>query len=125
MTGIPPKFASVEVSIRGKSGSCTATFTPLPVVSGREIKHGVTCGHPGAVTKLSWHYLGTTDQGDRYEFERTFPVDESNQTTSKKEVVYAGEELLLFDDEDSTILMRPAAGNEQPSATDQKPPGEA
>jgi hypothetical protein len=121
----PPKFAPVEVSIRDKGSSCTTTFTPLPSVSGREIKHGATCGHPGTVTKLSWQYLGTTDQGDRYEFERIFPVDETNQTTTKKEVVYTGKELLLFDDEDSTILMRPANGSEQRNAVDQKPPGEA
>jgi hypothetical protein len=61
---------------------------------------------------LSWQYIGTTDQGDRYEFERTFPVDEANETTVKKKVTYTGKELLLFHDDDSTIRMRPAATNE-------------
>jgi hypothetical protein len=117
---VPPKFAGVEVSIRDRGGSCTTSFTPLPIVSGREVKHGSTCGHPGTVTKLSWQYLGTTDQGDRYEFERTFPVNESNRTTIKKEVVYTGKELLLFDDEDSTVWLRPAASNEQTVERDRR-----
>ncbi|MDZ4778832.1 MAG: hypothetical protein SGJ19_01100 [Planctomycetia bacterium] len=85
----------------------------MPIVSGRKHKHGSTCGHPGTVTELSWQYLGTTDQGDKYEFVRTFPAGDPNRTTTKKEVIFAGKELLLFDDEDSTVLLRAAASEEQ------------
>src|SRR5262245_51099822 len=65
-TNIAPAFAPVEVSIRDKEGSNTATFTPLPVRSGIHVKHGSEYGHSGKKTTLSWQYLGTTDQGDRY-----------------------------------------------------------
>jgi hypothetical protein len=112
-TDVAPTFAPVKVSINDKGASCITTFTPLPIVAGRDVKYGSECGHPGTVTKLSWRYLGTTDKGDRYEFERTFPVDGASHTTTRKEVVYAGKELLLFDDEASTVHMRPAASDEQ------------
>lgn len=106
-TDRPARFVHVQVMSRDKTGSCTVTFTPLPVVPGREIKHGSTCGHPGTITKLSWQYLGTTDAGDRYAFERTFPLDEPKQTTAKREILYAGKELVVFDDDESTVVIQP------------------
>ncbi len=59
---VPPRFPRVEVSIESGGPSCTATFTPQPIGSPVKVNHGLTCGPPGAVTKLSWQYLGTADE---------------------------------------------------------------
>lgn len=112
-TGITPRYASVEVSVSDRGGSCTLTFKPLPIGSAGDITHGCRLGRQGTLTDLSWEYLGTTDEGDRYEFERTYIAGETVQSTIEMEVVFSGKELLLFDDEDSTVRMRLAVSNKQ------------
>jgi hypothetical protein len=69
---------------------------------------------------LSWQYLGTTDEGDRYELERTYPAEEPNQATTRKELVFSGKVLVLFDDDLSTVVMRPQASNEQGTEIDDR-----
>ena len=114
---IPPKFETVAVFVdlgdytksdgsTGKSG-CSTTFTPGHIASNVKIDQGMTCGHPGAVSRVSWQYLQTSAEGDHYRFERIFPLDEPDQTTETKEVIYQGEELLVFKDAKQSIGIRP------------------
>lgn len=124
----PPKFVSVEVFIfckgystpTGETGtfSCTTRFRPQPPSHGIESKTASTCGitrpdHPelAKVAEVSWQYVRTDDEGDHYELERTFPLDQPNETSVTKQVVYAGTELLLFEDEFQRIVMRPASSD--------------
>lgn len=51
--------------------------------------------------------MGTTEDGDRYEFERSYPLNEPNQTTSRTEIIYKGTELFVYQDDRSTVVMRP------------------
>lgn len=108
---VSPTFSPVEVFINnGKSGDsngCTTTFTPQPKSFHTEMRHSLTCGHPGAVSKLEWEYVRTDDEGDRYHFERVFPYQEPGQETTSKEILYTGQELLLFEDESQRIVIRP------------------
>jgi hypothetical protein len=70
----------------------------------------MSCGHPGAVSKISWEYVRTTPEGDHYHFERIFPLDGPVEKREKLDAIYAGRELLLFEDEKQVIGMRqPAA----------------
>jgi hypothetical protein len=104
---VEPRFLHVEVAIDAGGPSCTTTFTPQPIGSPLKLEHASTCGPAGAVTKLSWKYLGTTQEGDRYEFERVYPLEEPTQSTSRKEVVYQGKDLTVYDDDRSTVRLRP------------------
>jgi hypothetical protein len=71
-------------------------------------KDGLTCGHRGAVTKLTWEYLRTDKEGDHYTFERLFPFEEPTQSSEVKEVTYQGQELVVFEDDVHRIVIRPA-----------------
>jgi hypothetical protein len=116
-TSTPPKHAMVEVFINthkyGDQNGCTTTFSPQPRSETSKTVHGSICGHPAAVSKLTWEYLGTDQAGDHYRFERMFPYDEPKQDTMTKEVAYAGQEMLLFEDDVQRIVMRPASGNSE------------
>ncbi len=109
----PPKHATVKVFINnhkfGDHNGSTTTFSPQPRSQTSKIVSGATCGHSGAVSKLTWEYLGTDQAGDHYRFQRMFPYDEPNQETTTKEVAYTGQELLLFEDDVQRIGMRPAS----------------
>ena len=118
-TPTPPKFNSVEVFIFNKTyirdgretgtSSCTTKFSPQPRKGGASIsKTASTCGFSPKVARVTWQYTRTDDEGDHYEFERTFPKDDPNATTKAKKVVYAGTELLLFEDAFQRIVMRPS-----------------
>ena len=110
-----PRHASVEVFINnhryGPTNGCTMGFSPQrshPALSNAQ--QTITCGHPGAVSKLLLEYLGTDEAGDRYRFERTYPAGEPNAQRTEKEVVYTGEELVLFEDDTQRIVLRPPSG---------------
>lgn len=111
-----PRFKPVEVFINnrqfGDANGCTTGFVPQPLVDNVQIKHTSTCGHPGAVSKITWEYVGTDEKGDHYRFRRVFPYKESNQESATKEIVYDGIEQILFEDEDQRILIRPESVNE-------------
>lgn len=117
VTSAPPKYAPVEVFINnhefGDQNGCTTTFSPQPRSQTTKIVHGSTCGHPGAVSKLTWEYVRTDQAGDHYTVERVFPNDEPNQRTTTTEVAYTGQELLLFEDDVQRIVMRPGSRNTQ------------
>ena len=108
---LPPKYKSVVVKINnhkfGESNGCTTTFSPQPNYPNVNVKHGSTCGHEGAVSKLNWEYLNTDEQGDHYRFERSFPHDQPNQVVTTKEVIYQGKEIIIFEDYAQRISMFP------------------
>lgn len=107
----PPRHAHVQMFVnihgRGESNGCTVTFTPQRSDPGTDIRHGVTCGHPGAVSKVTWKYLKTDRQGDHYQIKRLFPYKEPGETPSVKQVTYVGKELVVWKDEVQRIVMRP------------------
>lgn len=116
-TSTPPKHATVDVFINnhkyGDQNGCTTTFSPQDGAENATIVHGSRCGHPGAVSKLTWEYLGTDQAGDHYRFVRMFPYDEPNQETVTKEIAYAGRAILLFKDDVQRIVMQPASADSE------------
>jgi len=76
------------------------------VSAGTKIKRGSTCGPPGAVSKLSWSYERSDENGDHYEFERVFPYGEPDQVTTKRQAVFSGEDIVLFEDEFQRVVFR-------------------
>jgi len=66
-------------------------------------------GHPGAVSKVEWKFLRTTDKGDEYEVTRYFPFERpSTQPSTKptatpkpvtKTVTYNGKPVVVFEDD--------------------------
>lgn len=108
---LDPKYPKVAVRISniryGDANGCTATFSPQVTDDAVTIGSEMTCGHPGAVSKLRWKYLHTDAAGDHYNFSRMFPSDAPVHTTTHKDVVYAGEELVVFEDDVQRIVMRP------------------
>ena len=111
-----PNHTPVAVVINnrkyGESSGCTTTFVPQLLAHNSQVKHTLTCGHPGAVSKLTWEYAGTGKAGDNYRFRRQFPYKESNEESSSKDIVYTGREQLLFEDDHQSITIRPESGDE-------------
>lgn len=82
------------------------TTVPAP---GQALKTGDgMSGHPGAVARVSYQFLHTSDAGDVYRFQCVFPVDGPNPQTRETEIIYAGKEVIAFEDADLRIGMRPA-----------------
>lgn len=108
---LDPKYPKLAVRISnhqyGDANDCTATFSPQAADGGVTIGSEMTCGHPGAVSKLRWKYLHTDAAGDHYNFSRMFPSDAPVNTTEFKDVVYTGKELVVFEDEVQRIAMLP------------------
>jgi hypothetical protein len=104
-------YKAVEVFINnrkyGVENGCTTRFVPQSLVDNAQIEHTLTCGHPGKVSKLTWEYVGTDDEGDHYRFRRVFPYEAPSQESTVHEIVYHGTEQLLFEDEYQRILIRP------------------
>jgi len=107
---VTPHHTRVEVFINnhkfGDTNGCTTTFSPQATSAGTKIERGSTCGHPGAVSKLTWSYLRSDEKGDHYEFERVFPHGEPNQETTKKKVIFTGRDVVLFEDETQRVVFR-------------------
>ena len=57
-----------------------------------------TCGHPGAVSDVSWSWLRSTEQGDDYRFTRIFPYETPDARTFVKEATYTGGEVVVWED---------------------------
>ncbi|RKY24663.1 MAG: hypothetical protein DRP83_07315, partial [Planctomycetota bacterium] len=73
----------------------------------------MTCGHPGAVSEVSWKWLRDTPPGDEYEFTRIFPAGAANAKTHKNIVTYDGSHASIWKDDFQEIVIRrdkPAAG---------------
>ncbi len=62
----PRGFFCLQVNRRVPVNSCSTDLTPKPPVSGIRVDHALTCGFPGAVSKLSWKYSHTDGDGDHY-----------------------------------------------------------
>jgi len=67
----------------------------------------MTCGHPKAVSEVSWKLIKSTEEGDLYRFVRVFPKDSETPTTEVKEVNYHGEILEVWRDSVQRIVLRP------------------
>jgi hypothetical protein len=106
---VPPLHPQVELFINnrkfGETNGCTTHFQPLAEA---DVEHSLTCGHPGAVSKVTWRYVSTDENGDHYRFRRTFPYDGPDPDTSRKDIIYNGMEQILFEDETQRILIRPS-----------------
>jgi hypothetical protein len=71
----------------------------------------MTCGHPGAVSEVTWKFLGTSDEGDSYEFVRKFPADTDNEAVSTKKIVFRGVSFTVWQDDIQRIVILPATAN--------------
>lgn len=66
-----------------------------------------SCGHPGAVSQVSWKFLRSGPEGDVYSFSREFPLDADNATVTTKEVTYSDIPMVIFADEVQKVIVRP------------------
>ena len=107
---VDPHYDRVQIFVNnrkfGATNGCTSGFSPQPTSTITRIKHGISCGHRGAVSKLNWEYVRSDDEGDHYRVERIFPHGEPGQESKAKDVVFQGEELVLFEDDLQRIVMR-------------------
>jgi len=46
----------------------------------------ISCGYPDKVSKISWRFIQHKENMDIYRFERTFPVDTNEQSTTSTSV---------------------------------------
>jgi hypothetical protein len=112
---IAPRFAELELFVNngkwGGTNGCSTTFTLVtgtqhPTAAPSAIEHVMHCGHPGAVSKITWSYSGTDARGDHLRLERTFPHEEPNADTTTIEIVFAGESLTVFEDDFQRVIVR-------------------
>ncbi len=106
-----PRFAARLIICAGKSkaSSCDGGLAkaegPLKVLSG-----ALTCGHPGAVSKVSWRFIEHRTGKDIYEFTRVFPEGEPNAVTTTITSGFSGEKTTLFEDANQVVLIELAIG---------------
>jgi hypothetical protein len=104
-----PHFAARLVICCGKSksSSCAGELAkaegPLKVLTG-----ALTCGYPGAVSKVSWEFLEHRSGKDCYRFTRVFPEGELDATTTIVESGFAREQITLFEDAKQLVLLESA-----------------
>ena len=115
-----PRFPKLELFVNnrksGGTNGCTSTFPLAPGPNHKgpnhpnaarfSVEHSMQCGHPGAVSKVTWSYTGTDSRGDHLRLERTFPHDEPNAETTLIEIVFTGEELMVFEDDFQRVIVR-------------------
>lgn len=116
-----PRFPTLELFVNnrksGGSNGCTTTFFLIPGgpthtgpkplnAAHSSVEHTMRCGHPGAVSKVTWSYTGTDSRGDHLRLERTFPDEEPNAATTSIEIVFTGEELTVFEDDFQRVIVR-------------------
>ncbi|MCD6385697.1 hypothetical protein J7M23_07950 [Candidatus Sumerlaeota bacterium] len=70
------------------------------------------CGHPGAISEITWQFIAHRDGKDIYLFQRRFPVDSENPQTQSKQVAFAGESIVVFQDEVQKISVIPESSEE-------------
>lgn len=106
----PPQYPDVELFINnrkhGETNGCTTGFTAHPKKQGMQVTHESTCGHPGAVSKVTWKYLQSDEAGDHYEVRRVFPVGELNEKMQEVNIAFKGQPTVLFEDELQSVIMR-------------------
>lgn len=67
----------------------------------------ITCGHPGAVSQVTWKFLTTSSEGDVYEFSRVFPSDTATPQTTVKQITYSGQQQVIFQDKVHRVIIKP------------------
>lgn len=106
----PPHYVEMELFINnrkhGETNGCTTGFTVHPKSLGMHVTHELTCGHPGAVSKVVWKYVESDDMGDHYDVRRVFPVGEVNENTQEVRIVFKGQPIVLFEDDVQLVTMR-------------------
>jgi hypothetical protein len=65
----------------------------------------ISCGYPDKVSKISWKFVQHKESKDIYSFERTFPVDTNEQSTTSKVVKYEGKQTIVFQDEYHVVVL--------------------
>jgi hypothetical protein len=104
-----PHFAARLVICCGKSRSSSCDGGLAKAEGSLKVMAGaLTCGHPGAVSKVSWEFLEHRSGNDFYQFTRVFPEGEPNATTTTVKSGFAGEKITLFEDANQLVLIEPA-----------------
>lgn len=107
---MPPRYLEMELFVNnrkhGETNGCTTGFTVHPKSLGMQVAHEMTCGHPGAVSKVVWRYIESDDRGDHYDVRRVFPLGESNETAKDVRIVFNGQPIVLFEDDVQLVTMR-------------------
>ena len=105
-----PRHRSVAVFINnyqhGDTNGCTTGFSPQPSTEKNPFEHMMSCGHPGASSRLTWEYLRTDQTGDHYRFTQMSAEDDPKLEKVSKEVVFDGKELLIFEDDSQRVYLR-------------------
>ena len=67
----------------------------------------MTCGVPGRVSEITWHFAQQRGEKDVYFLTRRFPIDGASVDTSSKEVEVSTQRVIVFQDEHQTIVIEP------------------
>ena len=80
----------------------------------------LTCGHPSAVSEITWTFIGHVTGKDEYRFERRFPVDRPTTSSAVRDVEFVGERITVFEDAFQKITIVPLedTGSEQADRAD-------
>ena len=65
------------------------------------------CGHPGAVSEITWKFVARRDGKDIYTFQRLFPSHGETPHTQRKQVAFGGGSVVVFQDEVQRISIIP------------------
>lgn len=113
--GLPPRYTELVLFIHnhryGDTNGCGFTFSPSRAFDGASplstsFEGAFTCGHAGAISRVTWSYLGSDESGDRYRFVRQYPHGEPNSESTPLDVMFAGEAKVLFEDDVQRIVLR-------------------
>jgi hypothetical protein len=74
----------------------------------------ITCGHPGAVSWVTWEFIERRGDADHYIFTRTFPSDAPSSMITTHPVDYRGETITVFQDDVQRMILRPPAAASPP-----------
>ena len=69
---------------------------------------GLTCGHEGKNSTISWTFEGTEGTADVYRFECQFPATKVGAIAGiSKRIKFAGRRIIVFEDEHVAVVMDP------------------
>ena len=105
-----PLFPAVLVCYNGRIDSGSHCSTTLARVDGNANvpKGKLICGHAGAVSEITWTFLGQKDGKDLYHFNRKFPSDAADSKTSEADIVFDNSKRqIIFEDKAQCITIEP------------------
>lgn len=70
----------------------------------------LNCGIKGAVSAITWTYLGHKDGKDVYHVVRKFPADTDNVKSAEIDVDFDGKRQVLFSDQSQCIVIETQPG---------------